>query len=482
MTYQEIIAAKDREIEQLKFQLAQLQKLIYGRKSETFIPAQADEQLNLFGTAQESSVQEAPEKETEQITYTRKKGKDHPGRHALPSHLPVEEVVIEPEGDLADMERIGEEITETLEYTQASLKVKRVIRPKYVDRDREQIHIAPLPERAFPKLIAGNSLLAYILVSKFVDHLPYYRQIKRFDRDFQWKVSQSTINNWMAACCTLLKPLYEHMKQQVLQSDYIQADESPIKVLDPDKKGKAHVGYQWVYHAPAKGIVVFHYRRGRGMHGPKEFLMQYRGRLQCDGYKVYDKIGTQPGIELIGCLVHARRKFYEARESDAKRSQYALEQFRQIYEIEEQLREMSGEARQRQRDERIKPLMEGILTWIHEESAKVLPKSPMGKAMTYYQNQWPKLANILHHGDVELDNNLIENKIRPLALGRKNYLFAGNDKGAEWAAMSYSFFGTCKIHDINPHKWLVDTFERIGDTSIQDLTKLIPSKQWLQDR
>jgi len=200
-----------------------------------------------------------------------------------------------------------------------------------------------LPERTFPKCIAENTLLAYILVSKFVDHLPYYRQVQRFKREFNWKVSQSTINNWIAACCTLLKPLYDRMQQQVIQSDYIQADESPIKVLDPEKQGKTHLGYQWVYHAPQKGIVVFNYRRGRGMHGPKEFLMQYEGILQCDGYTVYDKIGKKNKLDLVGCLVHARRKFYDALQSDKSRSEKALKIIKQIYTIEKQAKEKTNE-------------------------------------------------------------------------------------------------------------------------------------------
>jgi transposase len=477
-----IISKQSRTIEHLEFQLAQLQKLIYGSKREKFIPTVTADQMNLFEGEQQDQAQEASEEQTEQITYTRKKSKEHPGRNALPSHLPVEEIVIEPDEDFSQMEKIGEEVTETLEYTEASLKIKRVIRPKYVDRKSEKIHTAPLPERPFPKLIAETSLLAHILVSKFVDHLPYYRQIKRFDRDFQWKVSQSTINNWMAACCTLLKPLYEQMQHQVLESDYIQADESPIKVLDPDKKGKTHLGYQWVYLAPQKGIVVFHYRRGRGMHGPKEFLMQYQGRLQCDGYKVYDKIGQRQGIELIGCMVHARRKFYEAKDSDEKRSQYALNIFKQIYGIERENKQKSINEKQIVRLNKIKPLMNQLLDWIQNESLLVLPKSPIGKAMTYYQNQWPKLKNILLHPDNELDNNLIENKIRPLALGRKNYLFAGSDRGAEWAAMMYSFFGTCKIQNANPYEWLVDAMNRIGNTSILDLEKLLPRNQNQLDR
>lgn len=480
MSDKEIIALKDQEIERqktenahLKFRIGQLEKLIFASSSEKFKSSVSEIQLNLFNSETEQSdvTQNA---ELEQISYTRKKGKAHPGRNKFPSHLPVEETIIEPTEDVSDLEKIGETISETLDYTPASLVIKRIIRPKYVNRKEEKILIGSLPERTFPKCIAENTLLAYILVSKFVDHLPYYRQVQRFKREFNWKVSQSTINNWIAACCTLLKPLYDRMQQQVIQSDYIQADESPIKVLDPEKQGKTHLGYQWVYHAPQKGIVVFNYRRGRGMHGPKEFLMQYEGILQCDGYTVYDKIGKKNKLDLVGCLVHARRKFYDALQSDKSRSEKALKIIKQIYTIEKQAKEKTNEEKQKDRLDKIKPLMIELLCFVKQESFKILPKSPIGKAMAYYQKQWPKLKNIFLRPEIELDNNLIENKIRPLALGRKNYLFAGSDKGAQWAAMMYSFFGTCKMHNIDPQKWLVNTLDNIYKTNIQDIDQFIP--------
>jgi transposase len=473
VNYEKIIAEKDAQIASLTHQLEQLKTLIFGQKRERFKSNIPDEQLNLFVLPEAEQVEDPA---IEKITYERKKSTNHPGRSPLPDHLPVEEHIIEPQVDTEGMVKIGEEITETLDYTPASLVIKRTIRPKYVDSKNERIHIGPLPERPLSKGIAEAGLLAHILVSKFVDHLPYYRQIQRFKRDFRWEVSQSTINNWMAACCTLLKPLYQDMKKKILQSHYIQADESPIRVLDQDKPGTTHQGYQWVYHAPEEGIVVFHYRKGRGMHGPKELLMNYSGYLQCDGYKVYDKIGKRKEITLVGCLVHARRKFFEAKESDAKRSDYALDVFQQIYRANKQINLMSPNEGQKQqmRIETIKPLMEELLDWVQEESIEVLPKSRIGKAMVYYQNQWPKLQNILFDPKLELDNNLIENKIRPLALGRKNYLFAGSHNGAEWAAMIYSFFATCKIHQVNPWDWLKDVLQKLTETNIQELDQLMP--------
>lgn len=479
MTYQELLVgyqSQKEEIASLKAQLTQLYKLINGFKSESFITEALVDQLSLF--AQDTAT-EAVESPKETITYTREK-KKHQGRNALPEHLPVREVIIEPEEDTTGLKKIGEEISETLEYTPASLIKRRTIRPKYAKKKGEGVLIADLASRPIDKAIVEACLLAHILVSKYVDHLPFYRQIQMFKRDFGWEPAQSTMSDWMASCCQLLEPLYNTLKQKILASGYIQADESPIKVLDSDKKGSTHQGYQWVYHDPVQKIVLFNYRKGRGQNGPKELLAGYNGYLQCDGYTVYDKIGTDPNITLAGCLVHARRKFHEALDSDKKRAQTALELFRKMYLEERAIKEETlNDFAQRKiiRDQKVKPLLAQIKTWIEAEQYNVLPKSPIGKAMTYYINQYPKLEAIFEDGRIELDNNLIENAIRPMAIGRKNYLFCGSHKAAQNAAMLYSFFASCKLQGINPREWLEDTLKRIPDHSIQKLEELLPEYQ-----
>lgn len=464
-----------KKVASLEQQLQQLYKLIQGFKSEKFIPkANALAQLELFANAQ--TVAPLPQKE--EISYTRSK-KKHPGRNPLPENLPVREEVIEPDQDITGLERIGEEISETLEYTPASLVKRRIIRPKYVKKETSEIFIGELPERPLDKCIAEASLLAFIIMRKFVEHMPFYRQIQGFERDFGWKPAASTLSDWMSGCAILLEPLYNVLKQKILESGYCQADESPIKVLDRDKKGSTHQGYQWVYHDPVHKLVLFNYHKGRGQNGPKEFLADYEGILQCDGYSVYDKIGAKPGIELAGCLVHARRKFFDAQDSDPVRAQQALEWFKQIYKLERDIKEQTQDfdLRKKLRNEQIRPLLQQIHNWINAESTNVLPKSPMGKAMTYYLRQYPKLENILSDGRIELDNNLIENTIRPMAVGRKNFLFCGSHKAAQHAAMFYSFFGTCKLHGVNPRSWLEDTLEKIKDHNIQNLEELLPGYQ-----
>lgn len=471
--HNEELILKNEEINCLKDELSQLKKLIYGVKSERHIPALSPDQLSIFDK-EETSQEEFPQN-NEVITYTRSKNKkeSHPGRNPLPEHLPVEEVIIEPEEDTQGLIKISEEVTDTIEYTPASLVIKRTIRPKYAKTEGQGVMIASLPDRPLPKSIAEASLLAYVLVCKFVEHMPFYRLIQKLERDYKWKLASSTLNDWFTQVCILLDPLYNKLKEKILDSNYIQVDESPIKVQDSDKKGKTHQGYQWVYHSPQDRLILFNYRKGRGMQGPKELLGDYQGILQCDGYTVYDKIGRTKGITLAGCLVHVRRKYVGAKQSDKGRANYALEIFKQIYGHE--LKAKESEDRKAYRETHILPLLKQLKEWINEESIKVLPKSLMGKAMRYTLNQWEKLMGIFTDGIVELDNNLIENKIRPLALGRKNYLFAGSHNGAQRIAMMYSFFATCKANDTNPYEWLKSTLEQIPNTSIQDLEALLPN-------
>lgn len=466
----EELRASRQEISYLRQELTTLKKLIFATKSERYKSQEDDQQLHLFVDDQSEAIKDESEKES--ITYKRKRRK-HSGRNKLPDHLPIEEIVIEPEEDTTGLKKIGEEVTETLKYTKASLVKVKTVRPKYEKPNQEGVLIAPLPFRAMHKSIAEPSLISHILVSKFVDHLPFYRQIKMFSRDFDWQVSSSTINDWFVASCTLLKPIYDQMVKGIKQSNYLQVDESPIKVLESEKAKQVHQGYQWVYHSPLDKIVVFHYRKGRGRHGPKEFLSGYQGYLQCDGYKVYDKIGEEPGITLVGCIAHARRYFYQALDNDIARSEFALEQFKAIYDVERKWRAPDKKLTQQERKELITGHLEELKTWCEQEVHRVLPKSAIGRAIGYYLKQYHKLKMVVDEEYLQIDNNLIENKIRPLALGRKNYLFAGNHKSGQRIAMMYTFFATCKAKGKDPAKWLENALELLADPDYP-IQQLIP--------
>ena len=483
MNYEEVIAQKDlkiaaleQEIALLKHQLEQFLKLIHGSKRERYIPQQEEPiQLSLFEPYNADVT--VPEVEKESITYERKKpSKPHPGRNEIPDHLPVKTIEIPPEQDITGMVIVGKEVTVYVEYTPGSLMKIELIRYKYAPEGKEgSFVIAELPPRALPKSIASEGLLTYLIIRKFIEHMPFYRQIQSIKREYDWEIPSSTINDWFIGVCTLLDPLYNLLKQKVLSSGYVQADESPIKVQDSDKKGSTHRGYQWVYHSPEAKMVYFDYRKGRGENGPKEILADYSGLLQSDGYSVYDKIGAKRGIQLAGCMAHLRRQFYNCKDSDKKSSDYALDIFGRIYKLETQLKDLGPQERKEKRIEVILPLLEQLKQWVDEQYPKVLPKSPIGKAMNYTRLQWPKIMKIFDDGRFELDNNLIENKIRPLALGRKNYLFAGSHDGAKRIAMMYSFMGTCIANNVRPSDWLKNTLENINDTKMTKLESLLPN-------
>jgi transposase len=469
------------ELEKFKFELAQIKRLIYGSKSERFVPAQPSEQLSLALGVEELPIEPVIEK----ITYSRQKNtrQEKPVRQPLPAHLPRKEIIIEPEGDLSGMRKIGEEITEELEYEPGRLYVNRYVRPKYVKDNEDGVMIGRLPSRPIEKGIPGPGLLAQIAVDKFVDHLPTYRQGKRYEREGV-RFPVSTLGGWLAHVAALVGPLYDLQRKMLLGSRYVQADESPIKVLEKGKgKGKTHRGYMWVYHAPVERLVLFEYRPGRGGPNPRQFLNGYQGYLQVDGYDAYEWFDTQPGVDLVHCMAHARRKFDQALNNDKVRAGHALGEFGKLYKIEQEARQAGITHAQRQalRQEKAVPVLRDMGEWMKAEmhSQKVLPKSPIGKAIIYTLSRWDRLCLYAGNGMLEIDNNLVENAIRPLALGRKNYLFAGSHEAAQRIAMFYSFFGTCARNNVNPYLWLKKVLEMISDHPINKIEELLPANKTL---
>ncbi|WP_116108822.1 IS66 family transposase, partial [Lewinella sp. IMCC34191] len=340
--------------------------------------------------------------------------------------------------------------------------------------------IADLPSRPIDKGIPEPGLLAEICVAKYVDHLPFYRQIQRFERDHSWVVHKATINDWFAATCSLLEPLYRKLLTTVVEADYLQVDESTIKVLASEKKGKAHLGYQWVYRDPGSGLVRFDYRKGRGVHGVMERLADFTGYLQTDGYKAYETyLRKHPGVTGVSCLAHIRRKFFDAREQHPQLAELALAAIGFLYHVEAHCRRQNRSAAERLalRRRLSLPVYEALLDWAAYEQRNNLSSGAIGKALHYAKDQLPRLKPCFADDRIEVDNNLIENSIRPLALGRKNYLFADSHAGAQRAAMLYSFFASCKRLGVNPCNWLRDVLERIADHPVNRLEELLPH-QW----
>jgi transposase len=470
-TYQELLA----ENIYLKQELALLKRMIFGQKRERFVGLDRENQLLL-----DLGLEDNPPKrvEIEKIEYTRRKTvkpQIPPSRNPLPDHLPRKEIVIEPLEDITNLKKIGEQITEELEYKPGRLFVNRYIRPKYVRENGEGIIIGSLPDRPIEKGIPGPGLLSHILISKFVDHLPLYRQLQQFKRE-KVDIAQSTINDWVRYSCELLEPLYECQVAEILKSVYLMADETPIQVLDKSKRGKTHKGYFWVYYDPLGKQVFFDYRDNRSREGPHEILNDFKGFLQTDKYAGYDKLAEKSEIIAVGCFAHARRKFEQSLNSDPKRSGWMLEQIKELYMIERRAREKeySFNERLNLRQEESVPILKDIKDWLDQQMSEVLPKSQIGQAIGYIHSFWSRLEQYVEDGRLEIDNNLVENAIRPVALGRKNYLFAGSHNGAKRAAFIYSLVTTAKLQNIEPYAYLKDILTRIASYPHKKISELLP--------
>ena len=467
------IQEQNLQIQKLQHQINQMLRTVFGKKSERFIPS-IPEQTEL--SLDIEKVQE-PEVKTETITYDRKKssGKsNHKGRLPIPDHIERKQKHVKPLENITGLVKIGEEITEQLDYEPGKLFVNQYIRPKYAKPNGEGVLIAPLPNFIVQRGMAGAGLLAWIIVQKYVDHLPLYRQIEQFKR-FGMPVPSSTMSDWVAMSLKELTPLYEVLKKKVLRSNYLQADETPIKVLDEKKKGESHRGYYWVYRDPQSRLVLFDYRENRSREGPTEILKNFEGYLQSDGYSAYKNF-DKGKITLIHCMAHARRYFEQALENNRNLAQHALSEIQELYSIERFAREnkLTHVERYDVRQESSMPILNQMHQWLKENIVKVAPQSAIGKAMSYSLSRWDKLMIYASDGRLEIDNNLVENSIRPIAIGRKNYLFAGSHDAARRAAMIYSLLGTCKLKGVEPFAWLKNVFEVLPDWKFNRLEELLP--------
>jgi transposase len=476
-------SGKDELILKLESQLKQLRRALFGRKSERFVPEDPNQLRLDFDLGEVAPIATEIDKTTPSALQKKTRTVQTNVRMAIPAHLPRVPEVIEPENLPQGSKKIGEVITEVLEITPAQIYVRQIIRPKYALPNEAGVVIGHLPSLPFFRSNAGASLLAWLIVNKYVNHLPFYRQVQMLQRD-KVELAESTINDWFKASADLLEPLYHEVWRQLKNANHLFADESTIPVLNADKPGGTVKGYHWILRGIDPNLVFFYYNQGsRGYHIIHEMLPGFQGAVQCDGYGAYDQIDNVKGIMTIGCWAHARRKFEQALGNDSDMATYALLKIKELYAIERKASEanFSHEQIKELREKESFPILKEFETWLLDKIPTTPPKSPIGQAIHYTYGIYRKLIRYTLDGRYRIDNNLAENGVRPLALGRKNYLFCGNHQAAERTAIIYTLMGSCKINNVNPQEWLTDVLSRIQDHNSQKLDELLPNK-WKLNR
>ena len=469
-----------RENELLRQKLDALARRIFGVSSEALDPAQ----LQLLLRLPELAAQPMENPPAPQVVEKRQSVRKARAPR-LPEHLPVVEEVIEPEPVKAQPEQwrcIGQEVSEQLDYEPARFLRRRTIRKKYVHRtelDAVPV-VAPLPERLLDRSLPAPGLLAHILVSKYCDHLPLYRKEQIYAQRHQVQLPRQTLARWVALAADWLQPIYEQIRTGVMAGGYVQVDETPINYLEPGH-GRTKQGYLWTGSRPGSDV-FFHWATSRAAACLEEVVPPtFKGTLQCDGYAAYRAFANGRGktIELAGCWAHVRRKFYEAKENAPRLAGWLLNQIQHLYRIEASLRERrAGPAlRAAVRASESRPLVKRIERVLIKlkTSGRLLPQSPLGTALDYALGLWPTLEVYLTDGRVEIDNNLVENAIRPTAVGKKNWLFVGEADAGERSAIVYTVIECCRRRGLNPFAYLRDVLTRLPNMTNRQIPEVIPA-------
>ena len=468
----------------LQTRIQALLKRIFGTRSEKIDP----DQLKLFeaellkeagvgchsrllGDESEADFEDAPKKRSKRN-----------GRKPLPEHLRREKKHHEPSPeDLVcsccgkERKRIGEEVTEELEYIPAQTFVIEHVRGKYACPEcQEGVVIADLPARPIWKGRPGPGLLAHVVVSKYSDHLPLYRQEKIFARE-GLDLARSTLCDWVSWVSDLLTPIVKEMKNILFENRLIQSDDTPVRVQDRSKKGKCRRSYLWSYCIPGKDV-VYDFTMSRNRDGPTRFLAGFEGYLQSDGYGGYNQVLRRDRLSHIGCMAHVRRRFYEALDESPEYAGVAVKAIQDLYRLERELKEGEADAAEREtvRKEKALPVLEDLEKIFRHFKDVALPQSGLGKAVSYALNQWPSIKRYTEVGEAEIDNNSCENTIRGVAVGRKNWLFCGSPAGGKRAAMLYSLVESCKRIGVEPFAYLKDVIDRVSTHPMSRIRELTP--------
>ena len=477
-----LMAKKEAQWEAAKAALFEQFRLaterLFGPSTEKYRVEQGDLLINEAevavdeedAAAADQSATDESAAETRQPTQRRPRG----GRLALPPELPRVEVVHElPEAtrhcaeDGTELKVIGEEVSEQLDIVPARVQVLRHVRRKYACRACEEgVQTAPMPAQPLPKSNASPTLLAYVATAKYQDALPLYRQSQIFARH-GIEIPRNTLARWMVQVGERLMPLVEALRQHLLQAPLIHMDETTLQVNTEADRPASSTSYMWLQRGgpPGQQVVLFDYDASRAGRVPVRLLGDYAGRLVTDGYEGYAEVVRQNGITHAGCWAHARRKFVEAQKVQPKgktgKADWALNQIRKLYAVETQAKALGPEARQILRDQKSRPLITQLRTWLDKSLTQVLPKSALGRALHYLDGQWQRLTRFLNDGLIPLDNNPAENAIRPFVIGRKNWLFSHTPSGAQASATIYSLVETAKANGLSPYEYLQFVFETL---------------------
>jgi transposase len=470
---------KQLKIDQLTHEMAILKRWQFGRRSEKFDLAQR----SLLDETIDADI-EAIERELEALQTERPKPtRAVPRRAPLPAHLPRRDVAHEPDSTVCScgcqLERIGEEISERLDYKPGSFEVERHVRGKWVCRGCEKLIQAPIPAQIIDKGIASAGLLAHVLVSKFADHTPLYRLAGILERS-EVVVPPSTLGAWVGACGVELTPLADAMKANLLTRAVLHADETPVSMLKPGL-GHTHKAYIWSYGSTqfdASPLVVYDFTESRGGHHARAFLSDWRGKLVCDDFSGYKALFGR-GVTEVGCAAHARRKFEELK--DTERSELASEAllfFGLLYDAEASAREqlLDAAGRQRWREQHARPVADHLREWLTLQRQKVPDGSAIAKAINYSLGRWEALTRYIDDGELPIDNNWLENRIRPISVGRKNWLFAGSLRAGQRAAVIMSLIQSAKLNGHEPYRYLKDVLERLPTQPASRLAELLPHR------